>query len=165
MTDPLAALRAAGFDVAARNHAAAILSVDFPAQTAELTDALLAVRIPVTEIVGSGGGEAPSTRRLRRALAAAGWPKHVFRTEISVDGAPRKAASHEVDHVRRVEGVGALALKIEWNNKDPSFDHDLEISSACTPGAPSAWACWSPAAPRCRSRCRGWCARRWRRRA
>lgn len=126
MTDPLAALLAAGFDVAARNHAAAILSVDFPAQTAELAAALLAVRIPVAEIVASGGGEAPSTRRLRRALAAAGWPKHVFRTEISVDGAPREAASHEVDHVRRVEGVGSLALEIEWNNKDPFFDRDLE---------------------------------------
>ena len=34
-------LRAAGFDVATRNHAAAILSVDFPDETAELVETLL----------------------------------------------------------------------------------------------------------------------------
>ncbi len=33
--------------------------------------------------------------------------------------------SHEVDHVRRSE-AGVFALEIEWNNKDPFFDRDLE---------------------------------------
>lgn len=123
--DPLARLRAAGFDVAVRGHAGAILRVDFAAETAALAEALLAVRIPVAELVGSGGGEAPHTQRLRRRLSAAGWPKHVFRVELSVDGATREAVSHEIDHVRRADG-GVLALEIEWNNKDPFFDRDLE---------------------------------------
>ena len=38
-------LRAAGFDVATRNRAAAILSVDFPDETAELVETLLGFRI------------------------------------------------------------------------------------------------------------------------
>jgi hypothetical protein len=38
---------------------------------------------------------------------------------------PREAQSHEVDHTRTFE-AGTVALEIEWNNKDPFFDRDLE---------------------------------------
>ncbi len=38
---------------------------------------------------------------------------------------PREAQSHEVDHVRTL-AAGTIALEIEWNNKDPFFDRDLE---------------------------------------
>jgi len=118
-------LRGAGFDVLASNHAAAILSVDFPDETEELTRGLLSFSLPVEELIASGGGEAASTQRLRRRLSQAGWNKHVFRTETKIDGQVRQATSHEIDHVRRA-GAGTLALEIEWNNKDPFFDRDLE---------------------------------------
>ena len=39
---------------------------------------------------------------------------------------PRESTSHEVDHVKRYEGLGSLAMEIEWNNKDPFYDRDLE---------------------------------------
>lgn len=115
----------AGFDIAIRNHAGAILSVDFPDIAAELENALLDVKIPVEELVGSGGGEAASTQRLRRKLYSAGWPKHNFDFKLTVDGVERVANSHEIDHVRRTDG-GTIACEIEWNNKDPFFDRDLE---------------------------------------
>ena len=119
------ALRAAGFDVAARNHAEAILRHDFPAEATELIAALLDFALPVEELIASGGGEARSTQRLRRRLAGAGWRKHVFEITLMVDGAPRPSVTHEIDHVRR-GAAGVLALEIEWNNKDPFFDRDLE---------------------------------------
>ncbi len=121
----LAALRAAGFDVLARNHAEAILSHDFPQALAEIGAALAAFRIEMAEVVGGGGGESGQTQRLRHALAEAGWRKHKFSVQTIVDGIPREAVSHEVDHVRFTP-AGALALEIEWNNKDPFFDRDLE---------------------------------------
>ncbi len=122
----LAPLRAAGFDVAARNHAEAILSVDFAAETAELIRALGEVAIPAAEIIASGGGEAASTQRLRRVLTRAGWGKHVFEIVTTVNGRPLgDGTSHEVDHVR-AGAAGTIALEIEWNNKDPFFDRDLE---------------------------------------
>jgi hypothetical protein len=34
--------------------------------------------------------------------------------------------SHEVDHVREFEDGSRIALEIEWNNKDPFYDRDLE---------------------------------------
>ncbi len=118
-------LRQAGFDVMVSNHAEAILSVDFPGETQELISTLLDFSLPVKELIGSGGGEAPSTQRLRRNLAGQGWTKHNFRTETVIDGKLKQAQSHEIDHVRRAAN-GVLAMEIEWNNKDPFFDRDLE---------------------------------------
>lgn len=119
-------LAAQGFDVAARNHARAILDHEFAAEMAEVVAALAAFRIPSIELIASGGGEAPSTQRLRRALADAGWIKHNFHIVTTVDGRPLDAGtSHEIDHVRFAQ-AGTLALEIEWNNKDPFFDRDLE---------------------------------------
>jgi hypothetical protein len=121
----LGALREAGFDVLTRNHAEAILIHDFARELDELVRVLLEVRIDVAELIAGGGGESAFTQRLRRSLARAHWPKHVFTVETIVDGYPREAISHEIDHVRHT-AAGALALEIEWNNKDPFFDRDLE---------------------------------------
>lgn len=121
----LETLRSRGFDVEVRNHAAAILSVDFPEETAELVETLSEFSIELSELIAGGGGESGQTQRLRRALAARGWAKHNFLVQTIVDGVEREAISHEIDHVRR-GGAGRLALEIEWNNKDPFFDRDLE---------------------------------------
>lgn len=114
-----------GFDLAATNHAEAILTHDFPAEMAELELILSGFGISMPELVGGGGGESGQTQRLRRSLDAAGWRKHNFSVQTIVDGTVREAISHEIDHVKRGEG-GTLALEIEWNNKDPFFDRDLE---------------------------------------
>ena len=121
----LSVLIAAGFDVATRNHAQAILSGDFSEETEGLVSALLGFQISSREIIKSGGGQAASTMRLRDALYDKGWKKHEFIVRTIVDGSEREATSHEVDHVRRCP-AGTLALEIEWNNKDPFFDRDLE---------------------------------------
>ena len=118
-------LRDAGFDLAVSNHAEAILSVDFPDVAGSLVEVLGAFQIASREIIGSGGGQAASTMRLRDALYTKGWPKHEFIVQTIVDGTEREAISHEIDHVLRHE-AGTLALEIEWNNKDPFFDRDLE---------------------------------------
>jgi hypothetical protein len=114
-----------GFQVAFRSHARAILAVDFPEATAQLESVLTAATIPIEEIVGSGGGETKGTQRLRRSLHARAWRKHKFVVGRTIDGVEREAVSHEIDHIARFE-AGTLALEIEWNNKDPFFDRDLE---------------------------------------
>ena len=121
----LAALTGAGFHLHATNHAVAILSRDFPGEFADLCTTLLAVRIKCTEMLQGGGNEAPPTRRLRRSLTAAGWEKRNIVVRKTVDGVPLSSRSHEIDHVHDSQG-GTLALEIEWNNKDPFFDRDLE---------------------------------------
>lgn len=92
----------------------------------ELEEVLLDVEIPSEELVRGGGGEGELTQRLRRALSDNhGWKKHNFEIKKIVDGEEKESISHEIDHVKRFP-TGTFALEIEWNNKDPFFDRDLE---------------------------------------
>jgi len=118
-------LRDKGFQVEFHSHAEAILSVDFPEVATQLEEILLQSTIPIEEIIGSGGGETKGTQRLRRALHDHGWRKHKFEIQRTIDGVARESISHEVDHIARF-AAGVVALEIEWNNKDPFFDRDLE---------------------------------------
>jgi hypothetical protein len=118
-------LRDNGFQVEFHSHAQAILSVDFPEVAEQLEQLLLAATIPIGELIGSGGGETKGTQRLRRALYDHGWRKHNFEVTRTIDGVARESISHEVDHIAKFD-AGIVALEIEWNNKDPFFDRDLE---------------------------------------
>lgn len=118
-------LESAGFDIRAQNHVEAALIEDFPEPFRELCDVLSAFRIEDVELIRSGGGEASFTQRLRRALTERGWHKRNIEIQKVVDGEPRAGITHEIDHVRKTE-KGSIALEIEWNNKDPFFDRDLE---------------------------------------
>lgn len=115
----------AGFQVEVHSHARAILEVDFPDAVAELEDAIAGLSIPIEEIIGSGGGETQGTQRLRRSLADHGWRKMNFTVEKRINGVAREAISHEIDHVKTFP-AGVIAAEIEWNNKDPFYDRDLE---------------------------------------
>ncbi len=119
-------LRAKGFEVELLSHAAAILGTDFPDAVQELATVLDGVDVPITEIIGSGGGETHGTQRMRRGLAELGWRKVCFTIEKTINGTPRESISHEVDHVKTFPNGNVVALEIEWNNKDPFFDRDLE---------------------------------------
>lgn len=119
-------LKARGFEIRFLSHAEAILGVDFPEAVQELEAALIDVSIPIGEIIASGGGEAKGTQRLRRALTEKGWAKTTFVVEKIINGVRRESQSHEVDHVREFASGARIALEIEWNNKDPFYDRDLE---------------------------------------
>lgn len=124
--DPILLLEAKGFEVLYVSHAKSILIGEFLPALTELAGALSALELPITEIIGSGGGETKFTQRLRKSLTRLGWKKHIFEIAKIVDGVQRESTSHEVDHVKRVANVGVIACEIEWNNKDPFFDRDLE---------------------------------------
>ena len=121
----LSDLERAGFDVQTVNHALAVLSTDFPEPLKELCHVLLNFQIADVELIKGGGGEAESTQRLRRSLTDRDWIKRNIVIRKTVDDIERAAISHEIDHVRRTDN-GAIALEVEWNNKDPFFDRDLE---------------------------------------
>lgn len=121
----LESLENRGFDVLALHHAEAILTHDMPQALVELEHVLMNVELPVEELVRGGGGEGQLTQRIRRALTNLGWAKHNFQIQKIVDGEEKESVSHEIDHVKRFAS-GIFALEIEWNNKDPFFDRDLE---------------------------------------
>src|SRR6056297_2257150 len=118
-------LKEKGFEVIALHHAEAILSKDMPEAVVELDSVLAEITLPIEEIIRGGGGEGKLTQRVRRALAEFGWVKHNFEIKKTVDGVEKESLSHEIDHVKKF-GDWTFALEIEWNNKDPFFDRDLE---------------------------------------
>lgn len=123
---PLTTLELGGYQIEYRSHARAILEADFPDALDELSSILTTLTIPIDEIIRSGGGEAKGTQRLRHGLSEIDWVKTHFEIRKTINGVESESISHEVDHVRSCPGVGQIALEIEWNNKDPFFDRDLE---------------------------------------
>ncbi len=138
-------LRAAGFDVETRNHAAAILSADFAEATEALAGALLSFRMTARHLIQGGGGHAEPTMRLRDALVGLGWRKHVFSIRSSVDGRDQTALPHEIDHTC-MASAGTIALEIEWNTKTRSLTGTSRTSGGGMPWARSRSAFWSPGA-------------------
>ncbi|MGA2467563.1 MAG: BglII/BstYI family type II restriction endonuclease [Thermodesulfobacteriota bacterium] len=115
-----------GFQVRVLHHAEAILKHDMPDAAEELETVLLNISIPVEELVRGGGGEGLATQRIRRSLSGTHeWRKHVFEIKKIVDGEEKESVSHQIDHVKAFPR-GTIALEIEWNNKDPFYDRDLE---------------------------------------
>lgn len=118
-------LKDKGFEIRFESHAAAILELDFAEALGELETALSRFEIPITEIIGSGGGETKGTQRMRHALSDLGWKKVHFEIKKTINSVVRESISHEVDHAKEFNGK-TVALEIEWNNKDPFYDRDLE---------------------------------------
>ena len=121
----LDALVARDFQVEFHSHAKAILNIDFPDALKELESVLVDLAIPIETLIKGGGGEHETTQGIRRNLAKLGWKKHRFEISKLVDGVKKESISHEVDHVRTFDN-GKVVMEIEWNNKDPFFDRDLE---------------------------------------
>lgn len=118
-------LRARGFDVAMISHAEAILRHDLGTAADEIEEVVQSLSIPIEQVIRGGGGEAKSTQELRRALAQKGWQKHSFKIQRIIDDEEKECVTHTIDHVKGFSGY-TVALEIEWNNKDPFFDRDLE---------------------------------------
>lgn len=119
-------LKKKGFEVLALHHAEAILTHDMPEAVGEIESVLDLITLPAEELVRGGGGEGQLTQRIRNSLAGGyGWGKHSFEVKKIIDGVEKESISHEIDHVKRFGG-GVFALEIEWNNKDPFYDRDLE---------------------------------------
>ncbi len=123
-------LRAAGFQIEFHCHAEAILAGDFPSAESELEEILLGATVPIEEIIAGGGGEAKGTQRLRRGLQKLGWSTETFTVKKLINDVPREAITHKMDHVKRFSlrngEEATIAMEIEWNNKDPFYDRDLE---------------------------------------
>ena len=101
-------------------HASAILSQDFPDEWQDILDVLTAFRLRRSFITTPGGSKSRVSEFIDGFLTERGWRERQFQTGVVVDGTRLDSPTHKVDCFRN-----AVALEIEWNNKDPFFDRDL----------------------------------------
>jgi hypothetical protein len=101
-------------------HACAILAKDFPNELADLIDVLSRFRFRRSWINVGGKNKSQVAGWIDGELTRKGWEAKCFDTRIVVDGASLDSPTHEVDCFKN-----RVALEIEWNNKDPFYDRDL----------------------------------------
>jgi hypothetical protein len=101
-------------------HAVAILKSDFPKEFAEICDVLTRFRLRKSWIEVGGGRKSQISEWIDSELGKAGWKPKNFDTRIKVDDAELESPTHEIDCFKN-----RIALEIEWNNKDPFYDRDL----------------------------------------
>ena len=121
------------------NHAVEILANSFPAEWEELRAALRSLHITKEELIMAGGSESPIPPKLNAVLDPLGWKEIKITGDLLIKFYPRKGLrgrfaaepftekrlenyidGHNIDFVK-----GRVALDMEWNSKDQTFDRDL----------------------------------------
>jgi hypothetical protein len=101
-------------------HACAILKQDFVDEWDDLCEVLTNFRLRRSRITVGGGRKSKVAESFDVALGQRGWVEKAFDTQVVVDGGSFDSPTHKVDCFKN-----RIALEIEWNNKDPFFDRDL----------------------------------------
>ena len=121
------------------NHAVEILANSFPVEWDDLVNALRNLHITKEELIMAGGSESPIPPKLNAILDPLGWKEIKITGDLLIKVYPRKGArgkfasepftekklenyidGHNIDFVK-----GRVALDMEWNSKDQTFDRDL----------------------------------------
>lgn len=108
------------YEVREWRNAVGVLSTACPDEWQEIQHALRSFRLHRSEVQAAGGNRSSIVERLEQPLKAAGWVEKHFSTSIVVDGVATESPTHSVDCFK-----GRVALEVEWNNKDPFCDRDL----------------------------------------
>jgi Restriction endonuclease BglII len=108
------------YEVHEWRNAVGVLQTACPNEWAEMLVALQSFKLMRSEVIAAGGNRSSIVERFERSLKNAGWIEKQFATAILVDGVARESPTHSVDCFK-----GRVALELEWNNKDPFYDRDL----------------------------------------
>jgi hypothetical protein len=101
-------------------NAKTILEFAHPGEWSDILSVLSSFRMTHSDLKKKGGGKTAVTSRIDKQLYGLNWIEHEFDTAIIVDKARRDSPTHKVDCFK-----GKVALEVEWNNKDPFYDRDL----------------------------------------
>lgn len=108
------------YDVHEYRHAVAILQADFPDEYRDIIEMLTAFRLKRCDILSAGGRKSNISGFLDQFLYDRGWTEKMFDTKLIIDGVEHDTPTHKIDCYKN-----KVALDIEWNNKDPFYDRDL----------------------------------------
>ncbi|MGH9106361.1 MAG: BglII/BstYI family type II restriction endonuclease [Acidimicrobiales bacterium] len=115
-------------------YADVILADAFPRHRQDLRAALDGFTFRRAELVAGGGNQTTMARRFDSTLRQRGWGKRRIEIEKRIDNVQVMAVrGHEIDMFK--EGAPGnpypgIGCEMEWNNKDPFFDRDLNNFAA-----------------------------------
>lgn len=108
------------YEVHNYRHAAAILATDFPTEFEEICSVLTKFQFTDDQIIKGGGNESEIPKTFSSLLRPLDWVEKRLDAEMVVDGEVVSTSTHKIDYVK-----GRVALDLEWNSKDQTFDRDL----------------------------------------
>jgi hypothetical protein len=108
------------YEVHEWKHACAILKQDFPQEWNDIVEVLEGFRLHRSWLTIGGGSKSKVSEAIDSQLYNKGWVEKQFQTQILLDGAKQESPTHKIDCFKN-----RVALEIEWNNKDPFYDRDL----------------------------------------
>ncbi len=111
---------AAAYEVHEWRNATGVLATAHPSEWDDIIAVLRAFEFRRSELLKGGGGKSVISTRIDKFLEGRDWREKKFDTSIRVDETERDSPTHKVDCFK-----GRVGLEIEWNNKDPFFDRDL----------------------------------------
>lgn len=102
-------------------NAKAILSAVHHREWEDLLGILSSFRLKHSDLAAKGkGNKSAMASAIDGEFYRRGWEERAFNTAIKVDDDVSESPTHDIDCFR-----GSVAMEIEWNNKDPFFDRDL----------------------------------------
>lgn len=101
-------------------HAVSILVHEFPDEYQNVIDVLDNFVLKKSDILRKGGRKSTIAGYFDDFLEDHGWVEKKFETKYIIDGAEFEVPTHKIDSYKN-----RIALDVEWNNKTPFFDRDL----------------------------------------
>ncbi len=111
---------AARYEVHEWRNGLAILAAAHPEEWADILAVLRDFQLLRSNIRKPGGRKSSIAEALDSHFTRLGWQEKGFKTKIVVDDAEYDTPTHKVDCYKN-----RVALEVEWNNKDPFYDRDL----------------------------------------
>jgi hypothetical protein len=108
------------YEVLEWHNACAVLKEGHPQEWKDILGLLDSFRLLRSAVVVGGGNRSRIAIGLDEYLYHLQWKKKRFDIRITVDQTEYPTPTHTVDCFK-----GRVALEVEWNNKDPFFDRDL----------------------------------------
>jgi hypothetical protein len=110
----------ARFEVHEWRNGLAILTAAHAEEWKNILDVLRGFVLLRSDILRPGGRKSTIADKLDGHFLRLGWKEKGFDTRIVVDNVEHVAPTHKVDCYKN-----RVALEVEWNNKDPFYDRDL----------------------------------------
>lgn len=108
------------FEIHEWKHASAILKHDFQDEWNDIIEMLRTFELRKSWITKGGGNKTELAKWVDEFMGKRGWREKQFSTAVIVDEAKLESPTHKVDCYKN-----RIALEVEWNNKDPFYDRDL----------------------------------------